>query len=306
MKRKILTLFLLLTTLIALGQQKIENTFITTDNFKKHLGDEMAISGAAFSRMSKSGLKDNCLSKMDFTFVSDKKENLLKLGDFIKTHYPYSITKVKKNGKIWELNGETNEIPVTADNLLCWCLDMYKRGYEFDSKLEAYGGLFDHKNQKFLELDESKEDYYFDKGLECYNRGDLSGSIFNWSLTIAINPKEVNAYYSRAIVRNELYLWKAAQEDYNKAIEIAPDFASALINRGALKDENRDYQGAIADYEKVLKFGNLELEDKQSVYFNLGNTKLNLKDNNGACENWKKALELGADYAKSRIDKYCK
>jgi tetratricopeptide (TPR) repeat protein len=306
MKNNILTLLLLLTTLTACGQKKMEQKFFTWDNFVDGFGKEMVSAEDVFNNMVKSGLKDNCLTKMDFTFISDKKENLQKLGEFIKSHYPYSVQEVKKYGKLWEINGETNEIPMTADNLLYWGLDMYKRGYEFDAKLDAYGGPFDPKDQKFPEIDSSKADYYFDKGLDCYNNGDLSGAIFNWTLTIQIDPTDPNAYYSRAIVKNELYTWKSALKDYDKAIEIAPKFVSALINRGGLKDENGDYQGAIADYETVLKLDKLEAEEKQQAYFNLGNTYFNLKDKKRACENWNKALENGAEYAKERINEHCK
>lgn len=306
MKNYILILLILLTTLITSAQEKMENKFITWDNFVDGFGKEMVSAEDVFKNMVKSGLKDNSLTKMDFTFISDNKENLTRLGEFIKSHYPYTIQEVKKFGNLWEINGETNEMPITADNLLYWNLDMYKRGYEFDATLDAYGGLFDEKNAKFPDLDTSKADYYFEKGVDCYNKGDLSGSIFNWSLTIAINPKDPNAYYSRAIVKNELYTWKSALKDYDKAIEIAPKFASALINRGGLKDENGDYQGAIDDYQKVLQLDDSEIENKQQAYFNLGNTKFNLKDKIGACESWKKALESGAEYAKERMDEYCK
>lgn len=306
MKNYILILLLLLNIFAGLGQKKMENRFITWDNFVEGFGKEMVSAEDVFKNMVKSGLKDNSLTKMDFTFISDNKKNLIQLGEFIKSHYPYTVQEVKKYGNLWEINGETNEMPITADNLLYWSLDMYKRGYEFDATLDAYGGFFDEKNAKFPDLDTSKEDYYFEKGVDCYNKGDLSGSIFNWSLTIAINPKDPNAYYSRAIVKNELYTWKSALKDYDKALEIAPKFASALINRGGLKDENGDYQGAIADYEKVLQLDDSEIENKQQAYFNLGNTKLNLKDKIGACENWKKALESGAKYAKERIEEYCK
>ncbi|MBF9255691.1 hypothetical protein I2I11_20505 [Pontibacter sp. 172403-2] len=306
MRNLFFALIFLLITLTACGQNKMENTFITWDNFVEGFGKEMVSAEDVYNNMAKSGLKDNFLTKMDFTFISDKKENLQKLGDFIRTHYPYSVQEVKKYENLWEINGETNEMPITADNLLYWCLDMYKRGYEFDATLDAYGGLFDPLAPKYPDLDTTKADFYFDKGVDCYKSGDLSGSIFNWSLTIAIDPKDANAYYSRAIVKNELYTWKSALEDYDKAIEIAPNFASALVNRGGLKDENGDYPGAIADYEKVLQLEKADIEDKQQAYFNLGNTKLNLKDKKGACENWKKALELGADYAKERIEEYCK
>ncbi|MDT3738413.1 MAG: hypothetical protein RO257_02800 [Candidatus Kapabacteria bacterium] len=284
----------------------MENKFITWDNFVDNFGKEMVSAEDVHNNMVKSGLKDNCLTKMDFTFISNNKDRLKKLGEFIKTHYPYTVHEVKKYEDIWEINGETNEMPITSDNLLYWVLDMYKRGYEFDAELDAYGGLFDPKNPKFPDLDKSKEDYYFDKGVECYNKGDLSGAIINWSLTLTINPNEPNSYYSRAIVKDELYTWKSALKDYDKAIEIAPDFISALTNRGSLKDDNGDYKGAIEDYNKVLSFEKVGLENKQRAYFNRGNSKLKLSDKIGACEDWKKAFELGADYAKVRLDEHCK
>ena len=287
------------------GPKKTNERYFSWEEFTKNFGKEMVSSEDVFNNMSKSGLKDNCLTKMDFTFISDKKENLQKLAEFITTHYPYSVQEIKKYGKLWEINGETNEIPMTSNNLLYWGLDMYKRGYEFDSKLDAYGGLFDPKDQKFPIIDDTKKNYYFEKGLDSYNKGDLSGAIFNWSLSIQIEPINPNAYYSRAIVKNELYTWKSALKDYDKAIEIAPKFISALINRGGLKDENGDYQGAISDYETILKLDKLEPEEKQQAYFNLGNTYLNLKDKSKACENWNKALENGAKYAKERIDQHC-
>jgi tetratricopeptide (TPR) repeat protein len=306
MRKNIITLILFIATLTTFGQKKMENKFITWDNFVDGFGEEIGTAEDVFNNMVKNGLKDHCLAEMDFTFISDKKEKLLKLGEFIKTHYPYSVQEVKKNEGIWEINGKTNEMPITADNLMYWVLDMYKRGYEFDATLDAYGGLYDPKAPKYLDLDTLKSDHFFEKGMECYNKGDLSGAIFNWSSTIAIDPKNPNAYYSRAIVKKELYTWKSALKDYDKAIEIAPRFASALLNRGALKDDNEDYQGAIADYEKVLQIDNTEIENKQQAYFNLGNTYLNFKDKKKACENWNKALEFGADYAKERIIEHCK
>jgi tetratricopeptide (TPR) repeat protein len=306
MKNNILTLMLLLTTLTACGQKKMENKYISWDNFVDGFGKEMVSAEDVFNNMVKSGLKNNTMTKMDFTFVSDKKENLIKLGEFIKTHYRYSVQEVKRFDKLWEINGETNEFPMTADNLLFWALDMYKRGYEFDATIDAYGGLADSKTAIFPILDSTKTDYYFDKGLECYNNGDLSGAIFNWTLSIETDPTDPNAYYSRAIVKNELYTWKLALKDYDKAIEIAPKFVSALINRGGLKDENGDYQGAISDYEIVLKLDKLEKEEKAQAYFNLGNTYLNMKEKSNACENWKKALELGEKDAIERIKEHCK
>jgi len=278
---------------------------LTWDNFIRGFSRELAVAEDVFDQMIKNGLHDNCLTKMDFTFISDKKENLIQLSHFIKTHYPYIVEGIKEVENIWEINGVTNEIPLTKDNLAYWVLDMYKRGYEFDSSIDAYGGFGDSKGQTFPELTDDKASHYYNTGIDCYRKGNLSGAIFNLSLVVAITPNDQDAYYSRAIVKNELYTWKAALKDYDKAITVAPDFASALINRGVIKDENGDYIGAKEDYEKVFRLKNVEIENLQEAYFNLGNTKFNMNDCKGACDSWIKALELGAEYAEERIKDYC-
>jgi tetratricopeptide (TPR) repeat protein len=288
------------------GQKKTNERYFTWEEFTKNFGKEMVSAEDVFNNMSKNGLKNNCLTKMDFTFVSDKKENLIKLTEFIKSHYPYSVQEIKKFGKLWEINGETNEIPITKDNLMYWALDLCKRGYEFDSTLDAYGGLSDPKNQTFPDLEKTKEDFYFDNGIKDYENGNLNGALINWTLSLTINPNSADSYYSRAIVKNELYTWKSALRDYDKAIELEPDFINAIMNRGTVKDENEDYLGAIEDYYKVLSFKNVDIENQQRSYFNRGNTYFNLKKNDEACKDWKKSFELGAEYAKERIDKYCK
>jgi tetratricopeptide (TPR) repeat protein len=284
---------------------KKSNSYFTWKNFADNFQNEVNGSRDVHTKMLNSGVKENSYTKMDFTFISDQKENLASLGDFIKLHYPYSLSEINRHEDLWEIRGETNEIPITSENLLYWVIDMYKRGHEFDAKLDAYGGLYNPDKQILPDLSLEKESFYFDKALVCYENGDLSGSIIYWSLTLEINPEDVNSYYSRAIVKNELHRWKAALNDYNRALARTPKFTAALLNRGDLKDENGDYQGAIEDYEKILSFDHIDSEDKQSAYYNLGNTMLNLKNKELACLNWNKALEFGADYAMARIEKHC-
>ena len=285
----------------------MENTFITWQNFVDGFGKEMVSAEDVYNNMINHGLTNNSLAHFDYHFISDKKEKLQVLKTYLIEHYPYENKDIKEieNG-LWELSGITNEIPVTQNNLLYWALDMYKRGYEHDSKIDGYGALFDHENPKLPNLDISLADHYFDKAIEEYQKGNLSGAIINWSLVLEINPKDPNSYYSRGIVKNELYTWKSALADYDKAIEIAPDFINAIVNRGTLKDENGDLEGALKDYNRVLAYEEIDIEQKQMIYFNKGNTKFNMDDKVNACKDWKIALELGAEYAKERIDQYCR
>ncbi len=284
----------------------MKNQFYTWDDFAQNFGREMVSAEQVYDRMLKGGLKNFSLCNFDFHFQSNQKQNLERLSEFLKTHYSYKIKSIKTVDNLWELTGITNEIPVTNNNLLYWALDMAKRGYEFDSQLDGYGAPFDPQNQKFPIFKKSKEDYYFDEGIDAYNSGNLSEAIINLTIAIEINPNDPNAYYSRAIIKNELYTWKAALRDYDKAIELAPKFISALTNRGSLKDENGDYEGAIKDYNLVIELSTNDIENKKMAFFNRGNSKFNFNNKNGACEDWNKALELGAEYAKQRISEYCK
>jgi len=72
----------------------MENKFITWDNFVDNFGKEMVSAEDVYIRMVKSGLKDYTLTNMDFTFTSDKKANLEKLGEFIRNHYPYEVQEI--------------------------------------------------------------------------------------------------------------------------------------------------------------------------------------------------------------------
>jgi tetratricopeptide (TPR) repeat protein len=285
---------------------KQENNFITWPEFVKNYPNEMKTAEGIHAAMSQNGLKENSLTPMNFTFVSNHQEKLVKLSTFLATHYPYSLEKPKQSGDVWELNGQTNKMPITAQNLLYWALDMYKRGYEHDASFDTYSGLAGEKGQLFPVLADTVKNYYAKKGLDCYEKGDINGAISHLSLNLIVNPNDPNSYYARAIAKNDLYAWKAALEDYNTALSIAPDFVSALNNRGILLDEHGNYVGAIEDYNKILSLKTAAIKDKQQAFFNRGNAKLNLKDKKGACEDWKMALDLGMKDAQVRMNENCK
>ena len=80
--------------------------------------------------------------------------------------------------------------------------------------------------------------------------------------------------------------YQGAFEAFNKAIELDPKLAEDSKIRGI---DFRSYLRAIADYNKAIK-----LDPKFAIaYFNRGNNKCELSDNEGACLDWSKAGELG-------------
>ena len=88
--------------------------------------------------------------------------------------------------------------------------------------------------------------------------------------------------YSQDIAREAFYRavefkkngnYKEALEEYDKVLEIRPDFVNALINRANVKSLLNDHEGAIQDLDQAEKLENNEPE----VYYNRGNAKHELR-----------------------------
>ena len=82
--------------------------------------------------------------------------------------------------------------------------------------------------------------------------------------------------------------WQGAIADWTKVIEINPRFADAYSNRGVAKDELEDYQAAIADFNKAIEIKPRDAD----VYYNRGNAKGELKDYQGAIADYTKAIQI--------------
>ena len=62
--------------------------------------------------------------------------------------------------------------------------------------------------------------------------------------------------------------------DYNKVIELKPDYAHAYNNRGAVYRDRGDYRRAIVDYTKAIELK----PDLAGAYHNRGEAWLNLRE----------------------------
>ena len=98
--------------------------------------------------------------------------------------------------------------------------------------------------------------------------------------------------------------YQGAIADYDKAIEIDPQFEDAYYWRASAKTKLGDHQGAIADWTKVI-----ELIPKSGLsglsYRNRGVDKAWIEDHEGACVDWKEAAFLGDEDAAGRVKDFC-
>jgi tetratricopeptide (TPR) repeat protein len=115
------------------------------------------------------------------------------------------------------------------------------------------------------------------------------------SNAIRINPRYKVAYFTRALVYEQLQEFRQSLSDYNYAIVLDPKFAQAYNNRAILKkDKLNDFQGALADYDQAIS---LNPKDA-TAYSNRGILKSDkLNDLQGSLKDHNQAIEINSSYA---------
>lgn len=278
------------------------NRFFTRDQFIRKFSEEVLLAADVYKRILDSGFKEYAYAAFDVYFISDSKEKLEKLGSFFTSFYDAKITGITEKEGGWELTADFPQFPLDQDNLLCWATDLLLKGYEFDCRQDGYGTFAGADSNKFPDEEKGRLAWYFEEGLKAYNNRNFSASAIYFSTAIRIFPENPNAWYSRGIAKDEIFLKAKAREDYDKAIELAPAFVEAYINRGVNKDHAGEYEAALQDFAKALELDG----NNATAYFNRGNTRHNMEDPAGACADWKKAKELGAGYATAQLEMHCR
>jgi len=145
---------------------------------------------------------------------------------------------------------------------------------------------------KFIEVKNDEPYAFSSRGWVKYYLKDYIGAMADFNKQIELDKSEV-AYYNRGSAKSELGDKNGAISDYNKAIEINPKFSMAYNNRGWSKYELKKYSEALADINKAI-----ELDPKNWVaYDSRQETKFALNDIKGCIEDCNIALSLNAKVA---------
>jgi len=125
----------------------------------------------------------------------------------------------------------------------------------------------------------------------------------NRSIQSATNPYNLSkADLNSPIVAEEnkrAFEYEQIIKDYNKIIQINPDFIFAYYNRANIRCSLKDYRQAVIDYTEAINL-NPEFAD---AYYNRGLTRLSLGDTSKGIADLSKAGELGTIEAYSIIKK---
>ncbi|MBS3026786.1 MAG: tetratricopeptide repeat protein [Dolichospermum sp. DET50] len=111
---------------------------------------------------------------------------------------------------------------------------------------------------------------------------------------IELSPRAA-FYTNRGIVRDDLGDKQGAIDDYTLAIKFNPNLAQAYNNRGIVRNELGDKQGAIDDYTQAIKIN----PNYASAYNNRGNVRKDLGDKPGAIDDYNQAIKINPNDAEA-------
>jgi len=114
-------------------------------------------------------------------------------------------------------------------------------------------------------------------------------AVKNLDKAIALYPEYAEAFRFRSTLKAGL----DALADLDKAIELNPKFGNAFYTRAQLKFSLYDYEGALEDFDKAIKFKKLIHKDFISgIYTHRALTKMNLSKYEGALADINIAIQL--------------
>ncbi|MGB3653799.1 MAG: tetratricopeptide repeat protein [Rivularia sp. (in: cyanobacteria)] len=138
------------------------------------------------------------------------------------------------------------------------------------------------------------------------NRGILYKDQKKWELAVAdfnkaiqINPDYTTAYFNRAILYEDQKKWKLALADYNKAIQINPNDAEVYINRANLYYDQKKWKLALGDYNKAIQIN----PEYAKAYFNRAIVYQKQKKWDLAVADYNKAIQINPKYAKAYFNR---
>ena len=128
---------------------------------------------------------------------------------------------------------------------------------------------------------------------EMAKQGEYKGAIRDYDRVLEIDPDFADAYYNRGVAKVRLREFQEAIEDFDKAIDSKPDDIFCYLNRGVAKDQIKEFQEAIEDFDKAI-----DLDPKYPYsYVNRAIANAKLGEHKEAVEDFDKAIDLKPDDA---------
>ncbi|MBW4517458.1 MAG: tetratricopeptide repeat protein [Timaviella obliquedivisa GSE-PSE-MK23-08B] len=169
---------------------------------------------------------------------------------------------------------------------------------EAQEREERRAQLEDELLETFESLKSSVLEFAFE--LESfYKRRPLFGfmtaaiGVFLVVSAFSSSPRTAESFFNRGLEKQNQKEGQAAIADFDEAIRLKPDYVDAYYSRGNIRYVLSDNKGAIADLDQAIKLK----PDYADAYYIRGNAYYSLGDNTRAIADYDRAIKLKTDLA---------
>jgi tetratricopeptide (TPR) repeat protein len=131
--------------------------------------------------------------------------------------------------------------------------------------------------------------------------GDYEGAIADFNVALEQDPELAISLSNRGYTRYYLGELDDALLDFNAALSLDGDLTNALLNKASLLASMDQVLPALELLDGIIE----ESSEDATLYLNRGLIRELSGNLNGACEDWNRAKELGAEQAEVYL-KECK
>jgi tetratricopeptide (TPR) repeat protein len=133
------------------------------------------------------------------------------------------------------------------------------------------------------------------RAIEYYKLEQYDDALKDYNKAINLNPNYINLYLCRADVYTKLKEYEKAISDFDKVIEGGVDLPISYYWRGRLKYELLQYESAIEDFNKTINLNS----NNNEAYLYRGNTKVKLLQYESAIDDYNQAIIIDNKFSLS-------
>ncbi|MCA2896703.1 tetratricopeptide repeat-containing S1 family peptidase, partial [Microcystis sp. M039S1] len=137
--------------------------------------------------------------------------------------------------------------------------------------------------------------WYYNRGNLYYYQQKYDLALSDYDKAIELNPNYAKAYYNRGVLYYDQKKYELALADWNKAIELNPNFTDAYYNRGNLYYNQQKYDLALSDYNKAIDIN----PNDAGAYLNRGGLYSYQQKYELALADFNKAIEINPNFAEA-------
>ena len=152
-----------------------------------------------------------------------------------------------------------------------------------------------------IESDSSMLYPYLERAYQRMEGGYYKGAEEDYTRALAVEDRNFEIWFNRGLAREKLKDWTGAYADYTQAIELNEKFDKAWLGRGNVLTKQSKYNEAIEDYTVAILFR----PDFALAFYNRAIAKDKLKLKADACDDLKRASELGYNVENKMRDRLC-